>query len=118
MTAATYNFTVRQGNTDRRTFVMLDDQSPAEPIDLTGSTMIFRAVYPLGAGVLKKSSADGDLTVRATDGEVDLVLTAAETRAFPAGRTVRYELERRINGDEETLLSGYITVTEGLNDDA
>ena len=52
-------------------------------------------------------------------GEVTLKLTPEETRLFAVGKLrSRYEIERRIGGDEFTILSGCLIVVQGVNDDA
>jgi hypothetical protein len=115
MSAGSYPFTVRQGNTVVRTFEMKD--ANGDPVDLTGSTVIFRAVYPFGAGTLRKSTADAGLVMRAALGEVDLTLTPEETRAMPLGAVTTYDIEHRVLGVQTTLAVGTITVLKGDNDD-
>ena len=51
-------------------------------------------------------------------GEVTLKLTPEETRLFAVGELrSRYEIERRIGGDEFTIVSGCLIVVQGVNDD-
>ena len=89
-----------------------------EPVDLTGSVLVF--VAEAGPIRLVKSTADGTLAMPApTTGELMLSLTPAETRLLPVGRLkTRYEIECRIGTEETTLVSGCITVMDGINDDS
>lgn len=51
--------------------------------------------------------------------EIALLLTPAETRQFAVERQhVYYEIVVRIAGEETTLVSGWITVMNGINDDS
>ncbi len=115
--AASYDLTgLRRGNSFQRSFRFKDAEG--DPVDLTGSVIMFVAE----AGVVRivKSTADGTLAmpIPAT-GEITLHLTPAETRLLPVGRLkVRYEIERRIGGEETTLVSGCIAVMDGINDDS
>jgi len=106
---------LRRGNSFRRTFRFKD--SNGVPVDLTGSVLVF--VTEAGATRLVKSTADGSLTMpNPSNGEITLTLTPAETRQLPVGRLkTRYEIERRIGTEETTLVSGCITVMDGINDD-
>ena len=115
--AASYDLTgLRRGNSFRRTFRFKDAEGA--PVDLTGSVIMFVAE----AGVVRivKSTADGSLAMSdPASGEITLHLTPAETRLLPVGRLkVRYEIERRIGGEETTLVSGCIAVMDGINDDS
>ncbi len=113
----TYDLTgLRRGNSFRRTFRFKD--GVGDPVDLTGSVIVF--VAEAGATRLVKSTADGSLAMPdPAAGEITLSLTPVETRQFPVGRLrARYEIERRIDGDETTLVSGCITVMDGINDDS
>ena len=107
---------LRRGNSYRRTFRFKD--GAGDPVDLTGSVLVF--VAEAGAIRLVRSTADGSLAMpNPAAGEITLSLTPAETRQFPVGRLrARYEIERRIDGDETTLVSGCITVMDGINDDS
>ena len=106
---------LRRGNSFRRTFRFKD--GGGDPLDLTGSVMTFVAA---GDGAtIRRSTGDGSLLMPdPASGEVMLYLTPAETRLLPVGRLkTRYEIERRIGTEETTLVSGCITVMDGINDD-
>jgi len=114
--AASYDLTgLRRGNSFRRTFRFRD--AAGDLVDLTGSVLVFMA--EAGTARIRKSTEDGSLAMPdPAVGEVMLNLTPAETRLFPVGRLkARYEIERRIDGEETTLVSGCITVMDGINDD-
>lgn len=115
--AASYDLTgLRRGNNFRRTFRFKD--GAGDPVDLTGSVLVF--VAEAGAIRLVKSSADSSLAMPdPAAGEITLNLTPTETRQLPVGRLrARYEIERRIDGEETTLVAGCITVMDGINDDS
>ena len=107
---------IRRGNSFRRIFRFKD--GAGDPVDLTGSVLVF--VAEAGAIRLIKSTVDGSLGMPDPSiGEITLSLTPAETRQLPVGRLrARYEIERRIEGEETTLVSGCITVMDGINDDS
>ena len=105
----------RRGNSFRRTFRFRD--AYGDLVDLTGSVLVF--VAEAGTARIRKSTEDGSLAMPdPVAGEIVLNLTPAETRMFPVGRLrVRYEIERRMEAEETTLVSGCITVMDGINDD-
>lgn len=115
--AASYDLTgLRRGNSFRRTFRFKDGDG--DPVDLNGSVLVF--VTEAGAVRIVKSTADGSLEMPdPSTGEITLHLSPAETRLLPVGRLrTRYEIERRIDGEETTLVSGCVTVMDGINDDS
>jgi len=115
--AASYDLTgLRRGNSFRRIFRFKDGDGV--PVDLTGSVLTF--VAGGDGATIRKSTADGTLPMASpVSGEITLHLTPAETRLLPVGRLrTRYEIERRIGGEETTLVSGCITVMDGINDDS
>ncbi len=107
---------LRRGNSFRRTLRFKNGAGDA--IDLTGSILTF--VVAGDGAVIRKSTGDGTLLMPdPASGEITLQLTPAETRLLPVGRIkTRYEIERRIGTEETTLVSGCITVMDGINDDS
>jgi hypothetical protein len=107
---------LRRGNTYERLFRFKDGDG--NPVDLTGSEIVF--IAETVTSTIRKSTADGALQMpMPTMGEVTLKLTPEETRLFAVGKLrSRYEIERRIGGDEFTILSGCLIVVQGVNDDA
>ncbi|MFO1151015.1 MAG: hypothetical protein U1E62_21785 [Alsobacter sp.] len=91
------------------------------PLDLTGSVLVFRAVWVDENGdpeSLRLESPNQALSV--TDpagGELVLQLGVANTRLLPTGQKARYEIERRIAGEQRTLAYGTLKVSEWANDD-
>ncbi len=115
--AASYDLTgLRRGNSFRRTFRFKD--ADGDLVDLTGSVLLF--VAEAETARIRKSTEDGSLAMPdPAAGQITLNLTPAETRLFPVGRLrARYEIERRIEGEETTLVSGCIAVMDGINDDS
>ena len=115
--AASYDLTgLRRGNSFRRVFRFRD--ADGDLVDLTGSVLVF--VAEAGTARVRKSTEDGTLAMPdPAVGEVTLNLTPAETRLFPVGRLrARYEIERRVGDEETTLVSGFLAVMDGINDDS
>lgn len=82
------------------------------PVNLTGSTLQFRAQWA-GGSIAK----DMDVTDAAL-GKAELLLTTAETRSVPQGSTATYEVERRVGIDQKTILYGRLVASGGINTDA
>ena len=114
--AANHDLTgLRRGNTYERLLRFKDGDG--NPIDLTGSEIVF--ISETVTSTIRKTTADGTLQMPSpATGEVKLKLTPEETRLFAVGKLrSRYEIERRIGGDEFTILSGCLIVVQGVNDD-
>ena len=104
------------GNDKTFEFVLWADSERTTPFDLTGSEMVFLATWP--GGSLRKSSSTGDVVLDFVTGRVSIPITPAESRAMPPGSRTRYEIERRIDGTETTLIYGTVVVSDwGGNDD-
>jgi hypothetical protein len=86
------------------------------PVNLTGSTLVFRAVWTNGS-LRKEGTGQGFTITNAAAGQATLAFTADETRLLPTGSVARYEIERRIGGGQTTLLYGNLDVSEWANDD-
>jgi hypothetical protein len=83
-----------------------------EAVNLTGSTLQFRAEWA-GGSLVK----DLDIT-DATLGIAELRLTGVETRGVPQGLAARYEIERSVGAEEKTIAFGQLIASGGLNTDA
>lgn len=107
---------VWKGNTLSRIFRLKSDATT--PIDLTGSTFIFRVVDKSNE-LVRYSSADGDELGVPTpaNGEVVLLMPVSDTRLLPDGSVARYELERRVGSEQTTILYGMLNVEGWANDD-
>jgi hypothetical protein len=108
-----YVLTGRQGNTLLATLRF--KQSNGEVFDLTGSELVWRVTFP--GGNYRKATEDDTAVMRPLLGEMDLELTPTETRALPVGSSTKFEVERRIDGKQFTLVNGTISIAEGTNDD-
>lgn len=97
--------------------VRLRSGDPPVPVDLTGSEIVFRAA--LGVNAIRKTSADGGVTVDLATATITVPLAAADTRKLAAGKPMPFELERRdaATGLERTLLRGQLMPIGGINDD-
>ncbi|WP_424363609.1 hypothetical protein [Methylocystis parvus] len=117
-TVARYDIEIVAGNSKTIPITFYEDAAKVNPLDLTGSTIIFRAVWD--GGSLSKSSPSSGITISdPTTGAISIALTVANSRALPEGKVAKYEIERRIGGAETTLLLGYLNVVNwGANDDA
>ena len=87
------------------------------PFDLTGSEIVFWLAWT-GGEIRRTSNDSGILIADPTSGLISIPLSAADTRAIPTGTSARYEIERRYNGTETSLIWGVVDVGEGINDDA
>ena len=107
---------LRNGNTHERLFRFKG--GVGNSVDLTGSEIIL--IAETVTATIHKTTADSSLQMSTPAmGEVTLKLTPEETRLFALGKLrSRYEIERRIGGDDFTLLSGCLIVVQGVNDDA
>lgn len=114
---ASFDLNVWKGNTfDLKFSVKTRVNKVLVPVDLTGSTLVFRAAWESGS--IRKVSGDADFSItNAVDGQVSLTLSHTETRQLPKDQTVRYEIERRIDGAQKTVLFGIVKVSEWVNDD-
>ena len=94
---------LRRGNTCERLFRFKD--GVGNPVDLTGSDIIF--IAETATSIIRKTTADNSLQMPSPAmGRLPLNSHPAETRLFAVGRLrSRYEIERRIGGDEFTILS-------------
>jgi hypothetical protein len=116
-----------RGNTFERLFTLKDGDDA--PINLTGSEVRFTLTAKNVTIELSTDDApvmhtdattilSGLVVVgSAADGTVRLVLSPTQTRSIPAGKTGKYELERRIAGREATFLYGDVTASGGDNPD-
>ena len=108
------NLSVRKGNTFQTTFRFKVGADTA--LDLTGSTLVFRAAW--SGGEIRKTGPSSDFAIPTpTNGEATLTLTVAETRTIPNGAIAKYEIERRVGSEQTTLLFGMMVVSEWINDD-
>lgn len=107
---ALYDLDIWKGNDLSVGLIFKDD---AARFDLTGSELVFRAAWK-GDGQLRQVL---DITDAAA-GEAELTLTFEQTRTLPDRKAVSYEIERRIDGIQTTLLYGAVNVLGGVNDDA
>ncbi|KAA2235259.1 hypothetical protein [Salinarimonas soli] len=84
-------------------------------MDLTGSTVLMFVTWPGGeiSREMTLSSSAGDAVLD----QASVSLTREEVRGFPLGRATRFEIERRIGDDQETLLYGELVVAEWANKD-
>lgn len=104
-----YNLAVWKGNTLSVTFGFKTDDTT--PLDLTGSTLEFRALW--NGGEIRQ-----DLTIATpSNGQAVLDLTVVQTRQIPNGAIAKYEIERRISGAQTTLVYGTLVASEWVNAD-
>ena len=108
-TPANYDMSLWKGNHESLSFHFADGSND---FDLTGSTLIWRAAWSGG-------SLEQEMDIEAgTGGNATLSLTFTQTRTLSTTKATSYEIERRIEGEETTLVSGCITVMDGINDDS
>jgi hypothetical protein len=107
--------TIRQGNTYPLDVRMKDEAG--QVVDPAGSLFILTVAH--GSTVTRWRSDDGTLTVLplADGGWIKWRPTAAQTRALPLNTPIDFDLERRIGGEQRTILAGAILVERGVNSD-
>jgi len=71
-----------------------------------------------GRALFEFDSAAGTLALHADPDRLEWTPTLAQSRAVPAGRVARYEIEQRVGETETTLFFGAITGLGGANADA
>lgn len=88
------------------------------PLDLSGSVIVWR-VTAGGLEVLRAATPSERLDlIEPALGLVAWRPTLADTRALPLGQEATGEIERRIGGEQTSLATFTLSVTEGANDDA
>ena len=119
MPAGEYSFTIEQGATLQKTFAWRDDND--DPVPLTGYTARMQGRYNVtdpDPPIFEWTTENGNLTINAGQGEILLLVGAAETSAmdldpqagFSAGSCV-YDLELESNtGVVTRLLKGRISL--------
>ena len=120
MSIFTYDFHVKSGNTGTienpaGLVVRLQDDKGA-PRDLSGMIFVFFAHWS-GKTHIKRSSADGAITLDAIAGKITVPFGVKDFAAARAGQDIRYELEQRNNAEQRTILEGKITLEAGISDD-
>jgi hypothetical protein len=108
----TKDISIWRGNTETLPLaVKVRSGATLVPVNLTGSTLRFRAEWA-GGSIAK------DITITdAALGLAELVLSTAETRGVPQGSTARFEIERWVGLDQKTILYGRLVASGGLNPD-
>lgn len=112
--AARHDLAMRRGNNPPVTWRFKGADGSA--FDLTGSVMVLAIVWS-GGSIEKFSDGDDGLAHDDDGGVLTFAPTLAETRLLPVGRVARYEIERRIDGTQVTLVEGWVEVEDGLPGD-
>ena len=111
MTAGIYNFTIDQGAQYTTQIIWAD--SSGNPINLTGYTaamqLRLQAASP-NPSALNLTSSNGGITITPVAGEMDILMTTAQTGALNAGFYV-YDLEIALSGVVTRIIQGQITVS-------
>jgi hypothetical protein len=85
--------------------------------DITGSTFLL-SISARGAVIITKTSGEAGFVMDVPASTVTWTPTVDESRLIPEGAIASYELERRISGGQEILVSGPIEGMGGINADA
>jgi len=111
MTAGIYNFTIDQGAQYTTTIIWAD--SSGNPIDLTGYSaamqLRLQAASP-NPSALNLTSSNGVITITPLAGEMDILMTTAQTGALDPGFYV-YDLEIALGSVVTRIIQGQITVS-------
>ena len=86
------------------------------PFPVAGSEFVLTIRWA-GGSIRKSTAASDGFALDAATSELAWSPTLAETRLVPLGRLSRYEVERRIGGHQDPLITGSITGKGGNNDD-
>jgi hypothetical protein len=111
MTAGIYNFTIDQGAQYTTQIIWAD--SSGNPIDLTGYTasmQLREQAASADPAALTLTSSNGGITITPVAGEMDILMTTAQTGALDA-RFYVYDLEIALGGVVTRIIQGQITVS-------
>lgn len=114
--ATKLNLAIDQGSDWAKHLVWLDDQTPAQPINLTGFTarMQIRANAEAADTLAELTTEDGRITLGGVAGTIDLSLPHAVTDLLPKGKWV-YDLELVSAGGLVTrLVQGSVKVSRNV----
>jgi len=117
-----YDFRVRAGNSGTTgngagLVIIVSEGDPPALVNLTGQTVVFRAMSKSGVQVVRKDMSTG-IVVDIALAKITVPITVAESRLMATnGPDLTYDLERRNGAEQRTLLFGSITVDGSSNDD-
>ena len=111
MTAGLYSFTIDQGAQYTTQIIWAD--SSGNPINLTGYTaamqLRLQAASP-DPSALNLTSSNGGITITPLAGEMDILMTSAQTGSLDPGFYV-YDLEIALGSVVTRIIQGQITVS-------
>ena len=110
--AETHDFTIDKGATFRANILYQDDSGTA--INLTGYTasMQIRRTYK-GSVIHSLTTENGGIAITPLNGELDLLIEADDTDAFPA-LMGRYDLEITSGTEVTRILEGRAIIKENV----
>ena len=110
MSAGKHNLLVEQGATFSESVVYKTDSGDA--VDLTGFTarLMLRTSYSAAEASLSLTSENGGLTITPESGQIDILITDAQTSSLASGVYV-YDLEIDNGTIVRRLIEGRATVT-------
>jgi len=120
--AATFDITIEQGATWRRSFQWLtpgpDEDTPGEPYDLTGCTALMQIRPNYGSPTLLLEATEQDGIILGEDGQITISLDGSKTINV-TGRKARYDLLVSFPGqpasDEDRVLEGVVTIKRAVS---
>lgn len=117
MKPGTYDFVLFRGTTTPLVVQLLEvDENDVEtPVPFDDVRL---SVYDGDTLLFRKSLGDGIEVTDSGQSEVTWTPTVAESRSIPLGPVAKYELEVRDGSSQRVFLTGTITGSGGLNDDA
>mgnify|MGYP007077436155 CR=1 FL=1 len=112
--AATYNFTIDEGETWNLSMTWYTDSTKTTEVDLTGYTgrMKIKESFD-GADILELTTANGKITLGGVAGTISLDLTEADTTSLEP-RSYVYDLELVVGSTVKRLIEGTINVTRSV----
>lgn len=112
--AAQYDIAISRGST--KPDLVWRMMSAGQPFNGSGSEFVL--TIKSGGNTIRKSTVDADgLTYDNATGRLRWVRTLAESRLVGLGKVGRYEIERRIAGNQSPLVEGAVTGKDSVSDD-
>jgi hypothetical protein len=110
---------IRGNNYPPGKWQFLSSENPDVLFPLDGSVFKLTVAWPgLATPIVKSSDVDAELVIDLPTSILTWNYSVALSRSLPLGRIPRYEIERWIDGTQQSLVAGYLAVSIGSNPDA
>lgn len=113
-----WRWAVWRGNNPPFTFTIKEQES-GDPVGLTGMALRLRVSWP--GGSIAMNSGEAGFTILPQTGETlghfEITFSLAQTRLLPDRLPALFEIEQRLDGEENTWIQGEIVCQGGVNTD-